>query len=217
MASLELAGVELSVLLSPHGPRSGVYHTALGSLADFGIPGVSVERDGDRAAATQLAEDWGKPMLDDRVDHGAVVPLALIATGPVVVASLGDYTGPRAAAADAAIADAAAFAAAVRSLARSRNIAFIASANLAAGLSPRAPLTELPEAAALEREVVEACATDVARLADLAPALAAQGGSCAAGPLVALAHLFAGTAAAVLAHESPFGVGYLVAHLERRA
>ena len=90
-----------------------------------------------------------------------------------------------------------------------RRLAFVASCNTGAGLSPRAPLTEVSWAVELE----ERLAGDLERGAlfrDLAIEVGCAG-SCAAGTLAAFAAAFGGSQNQVRAHDAPFGVGYLVA------
>ncbi len=93
----------------------------------------------------------------------------------------------------------------------------VASVNTGAGVTARAPLGELPEGLELERELVAGLARDAATLVDGGAALAALGGSCAGGPLTVLGRLFAGLRGRVLAHEWPYGVGYLVATMRTEA
>jgi hypothetical protein len=115
---------------------------------------------------------------------------------------------------DATIADASVFADALRALGAGRDLLFVASLNTSASLSARAPLGHRPEAARLDRDLVDALETDAGRAGELAVALHDVGGSCGAGPLAAFSLLFAGTPASVLGYEHPAGVGYLGALVE---
>jgi hypothetical protein len=217
---LDLGGPDLVVIVSPHGRTSGVYQDVGGSFTEFGVTGFSLDHATDAAAASDLAAAWGKPLVHDRVDHGVLVPLALLAVGnvPVVAVALQDTTSDstglapsRSAAVEAVAEDARGLAGAVEELCRERNVTFLASANTSAALNPRAPVTGLPGAQEMEERTFAALRHDVGELEDLAADLWRLGGSCAAGPLVALSRLFAGRPAAVLAYECPFGVGYPVA------
>lgn len=206
LGSLSFDEVDAIVLVTPHGPATGVYQDVKGSLDDFGVAGVSLECATDPVVRDELTAAWGVPLIDEPIDHGALVPiLTLSPRVPVVVASVGEnLTAENAAGAGDGLA------AALASMSETR-LAFIASANLSAGIGPRAPFPDLPGAEPLERSAVLACETDVAGLAELAPELATGAESCGAGPLTAFGRLFAGTKAEVMTHEHPFGVGYLVA------
>lgn len=205
LRKIDLHDVDLIVIVSPHGSRTGVYRSPRGDLRDFGVPGVHEERHTDPRVAADLAHAWGAPLLDAPADHGIVVPLALgFVPDVAVVAATFAESEPDTAAAER-------FAAAVAAIASTRPIALLASANTSAALSPRAPLTERPEALAVEAELLAGIAEDCSAARELAPAMTTAGGSCAAGPLTVLGTLFAGHRAEVLAHEAPLGVGYLVA------
>lgn len=184
------------VLVSPHGPRPGVYRTNRGSLAPFGLD-LAVDR-GLGQRAEELAAAWGVDLLNEPLDHGAVVPLALCDLGPFVTCLSLPEPNPAAAKALAAV--------------FGDDVTVIASANGAACLTPRAPLTEVEGATAAEERFLDTLAVDAARLSD---AVAALPGSCASGPISVLAELFAGTKGEVLAHEAPVGVGYTVTRFER--
>ncbi len=184
-----------------------------GSLGGFGIRGVHVERRTDRKLARELATAWDKPMLDDAIDHGVLVPL-LLGLPPNVVAvaaTLKEITGPDAAAVPDAIEEGRALARAVEELAGDRDVIFAASAHTSAALSPSAPLMERPEAHELEDLVTIALEEDLGRLNAVDAALWERSGSCGAGPLCALGTLFPGRTARTSFREAPFGVGYLLA------
>ena len=184
------------VLVSPHGARRGPYRANLGSLAAFGLELVLERGVGTHAA--ELAEAWGRDVIENELDHGAVVPLALCDLGPFVTCmSVPEPDPPAAKAIEAVFGD---------------DVTVVASANGSAALSPRAPLTEVPGAAEAESAFLDACTSDAALMEAAALALP---GSCAAGPVSVLSALFAGTKGEVLAHEAPVGVGYTVARFER--
>lgn len=211
--SLDLGDVDLVVLVSPHGPRTGVYPAAAGSLDDLGVRGVEARRTTDVDALRALARAWGVGVVDEPADHGVVVPLLLRGwAAPVVAVCFEDRCGggpPPQPAGELG----GALAAAIAELAGSVDVALVASCNGAIGLTPRAPLTELPGARAAELELIAALEEDVGLVEGAAPRLAEAGGSCALGPLTVLARLFSGRRGRVLAHECPVGVGYLVAEV----
>lgn len=183
------------VLVTPHGPRPGVFARSVGSLSAFGL---SHRVEAETGPAAALADAWGAELLADELDHGAVVPLLLMAPpGPVTCVSL---PGPDRAAGTA-----------LREV-FGDDLTLIASANGSAGLTPRAPLTEIPEARAAHERFVDAIGRDAALMRETAEALP---GSCAAGPVGVLADLFEGTAGEVLADEAPVGVGYTIAAFAR--
>jgi len=184
------------VLISPHGSRPGVHRTNKGSLTAFGLE-VEVDH-GPGRRAEELAAAWGTELLDGPLDHGAVVPLALCDLGPSVTCiNLPDADRLAAKAIGAVFGD---------------EVTVVVSANGSAGLTPRAPLTEVEGAGEAEHRFLDALATDAALLSHAAAALP---GSCAAGPVSVLAELFAGIGGEVLAHEAPVGVGYTVARFKR--
>jgi hypothetical protein len=152
-----------------------------------------------------LAEELGWALTDDELDHGAVVPFLLdwMPDVPVVVVGMGEDSPG-----DELRSDARALALALPAVVAERSVLFVSSANTSAGLTPRAPLTEVPGAAEAERGLLEALDAG-SRIEEAAVALAKVGGSCGLGPLTAWAALF--RRAEILAHESPLGVGYLVA------
>src|SRR5207249_2272269 len=85
-------------------------------------------------------------------------------------------------------------------------VVVIASANLSASLTARAPLTYRPESEEIEAQVKAALDGDPARLMELAPELATRGGSCSASTLRLFGRLFAGGRSRLLAYEKPVGV-----------
>jgi hypothetical protein len=92
-----------------------------------------------------------------------------------------------------------------------RAIAFIVSAHTSSALSARAPLTERAAAKPVEIDVLRALGTDPSGLLSSLHDLWQLGGSCSPGTLAAYASVFGGRSSEVLAYDSPFGVGYVVA------
>ena len=210
LSEINPGDAELLIVLSPHGARTGVYAQKRGDLGPFGYANIGVDLNHDVEVAAALAQEWGKPLLDEPVDYGVFIPLVLweperppARPVSVVAATFAESSGVED--------DALAFADVLTRLGRPKRTFFVASANGSAGLSPRAPLTEIEGAGELEDALLEALRTDVSRVADAAHALSNRGGSCGLGPLLAFARLFAGRSCRVLAHERPVGVGYTVA------
>ena len=191
-----------ALVASPHAVRTGVYVSPYGDLAALGPRAPAALCPLDVALSEEIAHRWDKPLLEEPLDHGIVVPLLLAEPAvPIVAIGFGEEGDPAA--------DAISLAHTLADLEVEGTV--IASANLSAGLNDRAPLTRLPGAEELEREAVEALERDAATLLQNAPRLAAEAGSCALGPLALVGHLFEGRPAELLAHEWPYGVGYLVA------
>ena len=204
------------VLVSPHGSDARVYRRPRGNLEGLGVRGIGVDVEGDDAAAEALADMWVWPASTEGIDHGATVPLALGASkaNRVVVASLSQSTGTSGTGVERVLSEARSLASAIRRLSETTKVVVVASANTSAGLSPRGPLTELPGAAEVEERLLEALERDVGEVEPIAEGLFHDGASCGAGPLFCLALLFPGRPASVLAHESPVGVGYIVAQVD---
>lgn len=191
-----------ALVVSPHALRTGVYASPYGDLAALGPRAPAALCALDVVLTEEIARRWDRPLLDEPLDHGVVVPL-LLANPTVPIVAIGLEEGGDAAA------EAASLARVLEELGAEGTL--VASANLSAGLTDRAPLTRLSGAEELERELVDALQRDVGSLLQTAPRLASEAGSCALGPLALLGHLFGGRPAEVLAHEWPYGVGYLVA------
>jgi aromatic ring-opening dioxygenase LigB subunit len=208
-AELHFEGAEAVVVLSPHAPTSCIYRSAHGCLDGFGVAGVRIDAATNEALAGALAAAWEVPLVDEPVDHGIVVALRLLeaVAAPVVCVGIEEALGPTSEVRDRAIS----FAGSVLSLAEDRVIAFVASANTSAGLSPRGPLTEIPDAADVERRALDALDSDPSALTEIGEDLARIGGSCGAGPLTAFGHLLQGRRSRLLCYEAPVGVGYPVA------
>ena len=194
-----------TVLISPHGSRPGVYSSPRADLAFVGVPRANARYTVDTRGAEALRARWRRPWLDEPCDHGIAVPLLLGEPAePLVAVSLGEGADPE----DEAVA----LADAIRAL--DGDVTVVASANTGAGITARAPLTELPGAGTLEDELRAVLERDLGGLVEIASRLGSEGGSCGVGPLLVLGHLFADRAARVLAHSWPVGVGYLVAQIE---
>jgi hypothetical protein len=213
IATLPWGPVDLVILLSPHGPRSGVYREVSGSLLGFGVRGLTGQWPTAVDRAEELASDWGVPLLDPPVDHGVLVPLLLGAAAgrPVVAATVAESTGSLGDL-ESSLADARRLAACLGPL--GPHTGFVASANSSAALTPRAPYGEQGGALEVEENLLAALRGDVGLLDALAPRLFDAGRSCAAPPLACLALLRAGSAGRLCAYERPAGVGYPVAFVE---
>lgn len=211
---LTLAEVEVVILVSPHGAHTGIYQEVSGSLDDHGVDGVSLTLPRDGAYSDALARAWGRPLLAEPIDHGVLVPAALLDLDrPVVAAALAER-GPT----SETIADARALARALDGADNDvASCALVASANASVALSPRAPLAERADALAAERALLDALEGAPEQLADAIPPLARDGRSCGLGPLSAFAALFSGWRLRMLAYEVPVGVGYLVAEAQPAA
>ena len=181
---IDVSRADALVVLSPHASGLGVYDTVAGDLAGFGIDGVSVSADPHPARA-----QVGLETMDSPLDYGVVVPLALRDWGlPVIAVGVTDGAVP--------------------TLDIDVPMAVIASVNTSAGLSARAPLTEVPGAGEAEERFVAALQQDAGSVRDLD-----LPGTCSTAVISFFAHLFEGRATKVLAHEAPVGVGYLVAEV----
>lgn len=218
----DLCAADVVVIASSHGRATGIYGSIEGSLEPFG-PGLpALEAPGAPVEAAAMSRASGLPLLDGMVDHGVIVPLLLLLEVVPELAE-GDAEAPSpvrfppivAAVCAEGEKDALAFGRAVaqatRQLATDRSVAFLASAHTGAGLSPRAPLTELEASKAFDERLLDALRTDVGEISSISSSDWDAAGSCGAGPLIAFGELFSGQSAEVAAYEAPFGVGYLVA------
>lgn len=195
MSDLSFDGLDAIVLVSPHAAGTGCYGEITGTLDAFGVSGVEVR------AETTVVPGLGR--LDGPVDHGVVVPLRIMSwNGPVGPVGFDD---------DALdLGDVVTVQRAIESL--TERVAVVASVNLSAGLSARAPLAQVEGAHEAEETLVQMIQEDVGWLLTGARSIA-DVGSCGLAPLTLMARLFDGRPAKVLAHESPVGVGYLVAEV----
>jgi aromatic ring-opening dioxygenase LigB subunit len=208
---------DVVVLVSPHGEGIGVYAHARASLDGLGVRGIEVCWSQEEAAADDVARRWGTPRLQGPVDHGIAVPLlAGCASGkPIVAAGIIDIVSSRGSALDDALSAGQGLADAVEALAERRRVCLVASAHTSAALSPRAPLTELPEARAKEGRALAALGSDVGGLVDLSRSLWVDGGACGVAALAIFGRLFAGRGADIILYECPLGIGYVVASVAR--
>jgi len=198
------------VVVSPHARTTGVYASARGGLRGFAVPHADAAYAVDRDVSARVASGWGRPTADEPLDHGVVVPLQLLDwQEPVVAIGLAEDEPDLP---EVALS----LSTALAEVAEWHEMSVVASVNGGAGVTPRAPLTQLPHGIALEEELTAALEGDVVSLATVAPRLAAEAGSCSLGPLLVFAHLFAHASVRVLAHEWPYGVGYPVALAEQR-
>jgi hypothetical protein len=209
---LDFSNADVIVLVSPHGPAAGIYERCEGSLRGFGIEGGEAARDTDTELGRALSQAWGHEPIDGLVDFGIVVPLLLGLGGdlPVIALTLPHTTGPTASSLSDSLHAARALSNALATVADERAVAVVASAHASAGLSARAPLTEVPGATEVDRDVVAALETDPAHLEDVLERLYEVGGACGVGPLAALGHLLGGWRSEGLTYEAPYGVGYMV-------
>jgi aromatic ring-opening dioxygenase LigB subunit len=213
LRSLSLDDADLVVVLSPHARTSGVYGSVVGTLQDFGVPGIEVQRQTDANAVRALADLWNRPVRDSPIDHGVLVPLMMLPTGEIPIVAAGIMEAQAPASFDEAIADALTLAEAIVTFARDRSIWLVISAHTSSALTARAPLTEREEAKMVEIAVLEALRGDPSTLESSIRALWSDGGSCSPGTLAVVARVFAGRTSEVLAYQHPFGVGYAVARM----
>jgi MEMO1 family protein len=222
------SGAETVVLISPHAPLEAhafvAYEDAqlYGDFAKFRAPGASVEAALDKelleaikqaasAQSYEVASIEGFPL-----DHGTAVPLYFLQRngwrGSVVALGytfLSDEDHLR-------------FGSCIKRAVdqTKRRVAFVASGDLSHRLRPTAPAGYNPEAHFFDEEVVASLkAGEPSRIARIDQNLRRLAGECGyRSMIVAL-----GTVeeveqdCEVLHYEAPFGVGYLVAQLARKA
>ncbi len=213
-----LARGDLVVVVSPHGEQAGVYEEAAGSLQTLGVEGVEGGWASDLELAKELAQAWDRPVLPPPADHGVLVALDLLGAADattVLGACLPERSSRSQESWRSLQQEARGLALALAAVAPERRATIVASVNTSVGLSPRAPLTEVPEHRDTERSLRAAIETSLGDLVEgeLLERLWLQG-SCAPGPLAVLGYLWPRRAARVLAYEAPVGVGYLVARID---
>lgn len=213
VGELDFSKAEVIVVVSAHGTAEGIYERSEGSLRAFGIEGVEAGRDTDAGLIRSLADAWGRSPIEGPVDFGVVVPLLLgLGEGlPVVAVTLPQTTGPKGRSLTDALDAAQTLSEALRTMADERDVAVVASAHSSAGLTDRAPLTEVPGATDVDRELVAALEQDPAHVAGLLARLHRIGDVCGVGPLAVIARLFGGWKSQGVTYEAPYGVGYIVA------
>lgn len=209
---LDFSSADVMVVVSPHGPAAGIYERCEGSLSGFGIDGVEAVRATDVDLSRSLANAWGRAPIGSPLDFGIVVPLLLGLGGtlPVVGVTLPQTTGPGRSALSDALDAAGTLAEALVTTANGRALAVVAGAHASAGLSARAPLTEVSGASEVDSELVAALENDPARVQGLIERLHETGEACGAGPLAMFAQLFGGWRSGGITYEAPYGVGYMV-------
>jgi len=208
VTSLEL-GAGVVVLVSPHGTHSFVASSGRGTLEASGVEDVHVRLDVP-AAGAEVARRWGRPFADDPLDHGAVVPLALLSSESAVCCvteELTRATGP----ARSSREEASALAAAIEASAAAEDVTLICSAHLSACLTPAAPLAYRENGARLDARLLDALASDPQLLLEVPDEAWHAGGACGQLPLQVIGCLLGGRPFDVKSYEYPFGVGYLVA------
>lgn len=198
------------VLVTPHGPRAGVYRANSGSLDGFGVKGLSTGRATDESLGRKIAEAWDTDLIDAPLDHGAAVPLLLMPQiASLVVCALPGWTAqtegdPAEACREGhALGDALA-----ACLPPDATVIF--SGHTSAAITPRAPLTERPEGIEVHGLVTNALERDPGLIAGISHDSWRLAGGCGAGSLVALSRM-ATKPFEVAARSEGFGVGYLVA------
>lgn len=185
------------VVLTPHTSTTGVYAANEGSLMGFGLPEVS----GKWSAGP--VEALGLPVLEEQLDHGALVPLlSLGIRGDVLTIGLQE------------VPDMSVALDKIRALAGERDVFVLASAHSSARLTERAPLPYSFDAVRLESRLITGIESDCGAAALAAEGLASVGGSCSRTTLEAFGGLFSGVEGTVLAYGCPFGVGYPVVTAE---
>lgn len=217
LAALDWDKVDVVVIVSPHGSTSGVYARARTSLDDLGVSGIEVSWPPHEEISVELACRWGRRRVHEVVDHGIAVPVAAgCASGkPVVAVTIEDVVASGGSALERSLSAGGALTDALHALAENRSVGVVASAHTSAALSPRAPLTERPEALATEERVLTGLRSDAGTLVDLARPLWVDGGACGVAVLSVFGRLFAGRPADVVLYECPVGIGYVVASAAR--
>ena len=188
------------VIVSPHGASTGVYIRQRADLRTFGVPRAEARVDVPERAARELSAAWGRPVLDEPPDHGVTVPVLVGGIdAPVIGVALAE--GETVEDEVTTLVDAL----------RSTDHDVVASVNTGAGITARAPMMTIEGGEDLEAALRTAIERDASAVADPATRLASHGASCCLGPLLVLAKLCEGSPGKVLAHEWPYGVGYVVA------
>lgn len=212
VGELDFSKADAIVVVSAHGPVAGIYERSEGSLRAFGIEGLEARRDTDAGLIRSLAGSWDRSPIEGPVDFGVVVPLLLgVGDGlPVAAVTLPETTGPQGSSLTDALDAAQTLASALVTVADERDVAVVASAHSSAGLTARAPLTEVPGATDVDRELVAALEEDPALVGGLLTRLHEIGDACGVGPLAMFARLLGGWRSEGVTYEAPYGVGYMV-------
>lgn len=150
---------------------------------------------------------------DARLDHGAAVPLTLLAEGlsdiriiPISYSGLGAKEHVQ-------------FGRALKDVlvATSKRIAVIASGDLSHALTSLAPAGFKPEGEQFDEAVRKSIEQmSLVQLLNISETVVASASECAYRPLLMLFGILEGTPVTpeILSYESPFGVGYLVTHFQ---
>lgn len=227
----EIAGLspDSVVILSPHGP---VFQDAMavhcvpfisGNLSAFGAPQVALDVPVDQSLAelvlsaareaglpvAPITEEWAQEWDARELDHGTLVPLSFLRDagwqGPVLPITTGALNALELYAFGQAV---------QRAIDRSgRRIAVLASGDLSHRLNEEAPEGYDPDAAAWDRELVEALGrSEITHLFSMDPERGERAAACAIHPLMTLAGILDGlqVRAEVRSYEGPYGVGYSV-------
>lgn len=203
IAKIEVPPGATLVVVSPYADETFIYAAAEGSMASFGVSDVAARFATGVGVKTRLAELMQVPIEDRSLDHGALVPLMLLAVpNEAVVIGVSD------------VSDAPGVSRALGMLTADTEVFVVASANTSACLTERAPLPYSYDAVRLESRLITELETDCKVATTMATELAEVGGSRSAPTLAVFGELFAGVRGDVLAYGSPFGVGYLVATAE---
>lgn len=225
-ASFAKASPETVVIISAHPTEHAnafsinvhdPYRTDLSKFGDLGTNRSFVPDLGLIDTVQRQLRRAGLPLTldtDHTLDHGATVPLLLLAPAmrpePKVVAITYSGLGPK---------EHAAFGRALRDAfeASGRRIAVVASGDLSHALTKKSPLGARPEGKAFDDAVTEAVANlSLSQLLSLEPSLIEQAAECCYRPLLILFGVLEKMSATprVLSYEAPFGVGYLTAHFD---
>ena len=212
LRKLSLGDVDLLVICSPHGPRTGVYRHTSGDLGGFGLPHLSAGSPSASGAADRVARAWAVDPIDGAVDHGIVVPHLLLDLQALVVAcAFVDEAGSSTGGVNGVRAAGRALGHALRSLSAELTLACVCSLHSSAALTPRAPLAQREEGIRFDEQLLVALSSDPSELEEVPDEAFVEAGSCAAGPLATLVELLGSSPMEVLGYDAPFGVGYLVA------
>jgi hypothetical protein len=203
-----LAPFDVAVLLAAGSPAA-VHLRACTTLAGIGRPDLTIEAQLDPDAAEAVAIATGWPLAEVPVPLGLAVLAGLVREArpevgvvPVAVPAddeAGDLLGAGERFAEAL---------------EGRRAVVVASGDLSAGLTAKAPLTLVEGAGAWEDELVDAVAGGrFQHIARMGPGEAARVGARGWAPLVVLAGACRAAALGLVVrhHTAPRGVGYLVA------
>jgi AmmeMemoRadiSam system protein A len=230
----ELAALqpETVVLISPHAPSFSDYIYCYGGpelsgdLASFGAPQVRLSFGQDQelldrittrlgeaglAAGCLSAEQMRRFQLEQKLDHGALVPLYFLQQAftfrLVVLSSAG-----------LPISDLYQAGRCLRQAAEDlgRRIILVASGDQSHKAGAASPYGTNPEGARFDQALVTALRqSDLAAVLAIDPALRQRAAECGYRALVMLCGAYAGLGirSTVLSYEAPYGIGYLVAGL----